>query len=444
MADNNIQKTDSLGNDNISRLILKFAATTLIALLLNSVYNLTDTLFVSWGVGDMAMGGVSVVFPFVILQSAISTAVGGGAASIVSRRLGEGKLKEAGETTFNAMLTFYITAIISTVLGYIFLNPLLNVFGITDALYPYAKQYLTIILLGNVFSTGFSSIIRAEGRMLYGLLIWVIPITVNIILDAIFIFVLKWGVKGSALATVICQFTSFCMSIIFFTRFTSQDFKGAKLKLTKIFEIFAIGIPSLVQIGSLSIITVILNNVLRSSGGTLGITAFAYISKIITFALIPFTAVVQAIAPVAGYNYGKGNYLRVKKALYFAIKISLFYAIAAIILVELFPSLLLRIFTNNEEIISLAMVGLRITAIAFLFAPLPMIIGATYQAINNKLWALILYASNLVFLVPFAFILSQTMGTNGVWFAYVAAGICSTILAIVSFFCKKRGLLTSN
>jgi Na+-driven multidrug efflux pump len=219
---------DALGRESIPRLMLKYTSATLIALLLNAVYNLTDTLFVSWGVGDNAMGGVSVVLPFVLLQGAISTAVGGGAASIVSRKLGAGKTDEAGKTTFNAMVVFYLTALIITATGFALINPLLNLFGVTAELYSAAKNYFIIILAGNVFSTGFSSIIRAEGKMLYGTLIWIIPITINIILDAIFIFALGWGVRGSAAATVICQFTSFLMCILFFTKYTSQNIRVVK------------------------------------------------------------------------------------------------------------------------------------------------------------------------------------------------------------------------
>lgn len=148
-------KTTALGEEAIPRLVLRFAATTLAALLLNAVYTLTDALFISWGVGENAMGGVSVVFPFVILQGAISTALGGGAASIISRKLGEGKKQEAGEVTLNAMLAFYSSAIFITILGLALLNPLLEGMGVTGELLPYAKQYFTILLAGNDFPPAF-------------------------------------------------------------------------------------------------------------------------------------------------------------------------------------------------------------------------------------------------------------------------------------------------
>lgn len=423
-------KTQALGSDKIPALMLRFAATTLAALVLNSVYTLTDTLFVSWGVGDHAMGGVSIVFPFAILQGAISTAVGGGAASIISRKLGAKKYDEAGAVTLNAMLTFYLSAVIITIAGFLFINPLLKMMGVTSELYPYAKEYFTILLAGNVFSTGFSSIIRAEGKMTYGLLIWVIPISVNILLDAIFILGFGWGVKGSALATVACQFISFCMCVLFFSRFTMQKFRGTRPKLRCAGEILATGFPSLIQMGSLSVISAMMNNVLGSVSGALGITAFAYISKLVTFGIVPFTAMTQALAPVVGYNHGAGSRDRVTQAIRFSIAVCLLYAIAVFLLAESAPGLLLRIFTQDAQIIAFGITGLRITAAAFLFAPFPMLAGAVFQALGQKLRALLMYASNLIFLIPLVLLLPKRLGVNGVWLAYAAANGAAALLVL--------------
>lgn len=429
--------TAALGEEPVPRLVLRFAATTMAALLLNAVYTLTDTLFVSWGVGENAMGGVSVVFPFVILQGAISTALGGGAASIISRKLGEGKKQEAGEVTLNAMLAFYSSALLITILGLSLLNPLLEGMGVTGELLPYAKQYFTILLLGNVFSTGFSSIIRAEGKMLYGLLIWVIPISINIVLDAVFILVLGWGVRGSALATVACQFTSFCMCMLFFLRFTTQSFKGAKCSLRRIREILAIGLPSLIQMGSLSILSVVLNNLLRDAGGTVAVNTYAYISKIITFAIMPFTAITQALSPIVGYNFGAGKPERVKKTVRFCSMLSLIYALALLLLMEVTPGSLIRLFTDSRELIARGGEGLRILAWALIFVPLPMLSGAACQAVGQKLWAFLLYAANLVFFIPAAFLLAPLLGVNGVWWAYVAANAAAAVLAFVKMRLDK-------
>lgn len=427
-----------LGTQPIPRLVLRFAATTFVALLLNSVYTLTDTLFVSWGVGDNAMGGVSIVFPFVVLQGAIATAVGSGAASIVSRKLGEGKPQEAGEATANAMAVFYLTAILTTALGLALVNPLLSLLGVTPELFSYAKQYFTVILIGNVFSTGFSNIIRAEGKMRYGLLIWVIPITINIILDAVFILVLGWGVLGSALATVICQFTSCCMSILFFIRFSSQQFHGAKLRLKRVGEILAIGLPSLVQMGSLSVMSVLLNNVLGDVAGTVGVNTFAYISKIVTFGVVPFTAVAQALSPIVGYNYGVGNRARVAKTGSFCMGISVLYALVALLVAQVAPGSLIHIFTDDAAILAAGAAGLRIVSFSLLFMPVPLLAGAAFQAVGKKLWAFLLYGANLIFMLPAALWMANTMGINGVWWAYVLANFCAAVLALLRLLSLRK------
>jgi putative MATE family efflux protein len=407
--------------------------------MLNSVYTLVDSLFVSWGVGDNAMGGVSIVFPFVLIQAAIATALGGGAASIISRRIGKNEFAEASETALCARFVFYATAILTTIVGLIFIEPMLKAFGVTTELYQYAKEYYTIILLGNIFSTGFSAIIRAEGKMLFALLIWIIPITINIVLDAIFIFALGWGVKGSAVATVICQFTSFLMSIIFFTKFSSLKFKGSKLRAKTIADILSMGLPALVQSVVLSLSLLLINNVLKAGAGTLAINTFAYLNRIIIFATMPFIALTQAISPIIGYNYGAKNYDRVNKTFGFAIAVALAYSIFALIMLEAIPNYLLMAFTNNAEIIGLGQNAARILAISLPLTPLTMLVGAKYQAEGRKIKTLLISMLNFVFLLPCAILMSKYIGLNGTWWSYVLANALSTAAALlILLFGKKQ------
>lgn len=415
-----------LAEEKISRLVIRYTLTTLTTLVFHSIYTLIDSLFVSWGVGDDAMGGISIILPFVLLQSAIATALGGGAASIISRKIGEKRLDEAGKVAFNAMLTFWITAIITTTLSFALMNPLLNIMGVTEELAAHSRDYFTIILIGNLFSTGFSSIIRAEGKMRYALLIWVIPIAVNIILDAVFILLLNWGVKGSAYATVACQFTSFSMSILFFTKFSTLDFKGARLQIPVIKDIFAIGLPALLQslIPSLSLL--LMNNILRFNSGTQAINTFAYINRILMFATIPILAVMQAISPIIGYNHGAKNTDRVQETIRFAVLISMIYAILTGIILACVPQLLVRVFTNDVEILLLGKQAIRILAISIPFTPLAMIMGAAYLSRGKKGKALLMFSIDFAFLVPSAVLFPRIIGIDGAWWAYVFAKVMAT------------------
>lgn len=415
----------------VKTLILQYAAVTLSALLLNSVYTLTDALFVSWGVGSRAMGGVSVVFPFVILQGAIATALGGGAASIVSRKLGEGNPMDAGKTTVSAMAAFYASALLITILGFLAMEPILGLMGVTQELYADAKAYFIILLAGNVFSTGFSAIIRAEGRMTYSLLIWVIPISVNIALDALFILGFGWGVRGAALATVACQFVSFCMSILFFSRLSIQQVRKQRPNMRRIGEILAIGLPSLVQMGSLSIMSMLLNNLLGSVSGSSGVTAYAYMSKVFALLIVPFTAMAQAVSPVVGFNHGAGRPERVREAIRFSIWACILYSIAAVAIAELLPGPMLRLMTNDAAAILGGTSGLRIFALAIPFLPLPSLLGASYQAMGQKTRALVLYGANLALLLPVSLLFSRIFGEAGIWWSYVLAALLTSLLALI-------------
>ena len=415
----------------VKTLILQYAAVTLSALLLNAVYTLTDALFVSWGIGSRAMGGISIVFPFVILQGAIATALGGGAASIVSRKLGEGNLEEAGRTTLSAMAAFYTSALLLSLIGFWAMDPILRLMGVTGELYADAKAYFTILLAGNVFSTGFSAIIRAEGRMTYSLLIWVIPISVNIALDALFILGFGWGVRGAALATVACQFVSFCMSVLFFARLSSQRLRGLRPNMRRIGEILAIGLPSLVQMGSLSVVSMLLNNLLGNVGGSAGVTAYAYMSKVFALLIVPFTAMAQAVSPVVGFNHGAGKPERVREAIRFSVWACVLYSLAAVAIAELLPGQMLRLLTDDAQAISDGTNGLRIFALALPFLPLPALLGAAYQAMGEKTRALILYGANLVLLLPAAVLFSRVFGEDGVWWSYVLAAALTTLMAFI-------------
>lgn len=424
---------DRLGSDSIPKLVFSFFITAFMGLMLNTVYNLTDTLFVSWGVGDVAMGGISIVFPFTLIQGAISTTIGGGAAVLVSRKLGEVDYSESGKITINAMAIFYITAVITSIIGLVFLSPILKVLGAGEEIFDYAKDYFFIILIGNVFSTGFSSIMRAEGKMLYSMAIWVLPITINIALDAVFILVLGYGIKGSAIATVISQFCSFLMSVLFFTRFSSQNFKQAKLQFKTIKQILLVGLPSLVQMGSLSILIIIMNKVISANVGDNGVITFGYMSKLITFAIAPFLAITQSISPIVGYNYGEKRYERVKKTTNFCIMISFVFALIILMIAESIPNYLMMIFTNSSDIISMGATGLRIVSIAVLFMPLPMIIATHMQATGKTLWALFLYGANTIFIILPSILMGKYLGIHGIWWSYVIASAFPAVIAAVKW-----------
>lgn len=419
---------------SIPKLVINYSAVTFCALFFNELYNIVDTLFVSKGIGDNAMGGVSIIFPFMLIQGAVAQTVGAGAASIVSRLLGKKEYEKAGNVTANAMCIFYITAFIITVLGLIFINPLLTLFGATGDILPYAKEYFTIILIGNVFSTGFSSIMRAEGRMVYSLLIWLIPTAINIALDALFIYGLDMGVKGAALATVISYFSSFVMCIIFFKKLSVQSFKIISIQMSIIREIIILGIPMLLQLGGVSLLFMVINKTLALKGGTSYLNAFAYAGKIITFAIVPYNAVSTAVSPIISYNFGADKKVRVKKSFNFSLIVCEIYSVIGIIITAVLSEYLIRIFTADNNIILLGGEMLKSVSPALLFLPAVLLTGSYFQATGKKTAAFLSNGLILILacvLIPLFAVKSDTMGV------FSAITISCLLSAVISLILKQ-------
>lgn len=377
------------------------------------------------------MGSVSIVFPLIILQGAISQTVGGGASSIVSRLLGKNDACGAGKVTFNAMFVFYTTVFIITVFGLLSADSMLSVLGVTEELFKDTKKYYSILLLGSVFSTGFSSIIRAEGKMIYSLIIWIIPALLNILLDAIFIVLFKWGVEGSAGATVISWFVSFLMSVLFFTRYSVQNFNNIRFDKKIIAEIISIGLPTFIQMSSLSIMTIIMNNILNDIGGTESVNIFAYVSKIMQFCIIPFTAFGLGVAPIIGFSYGAGEKTRSKKAMKLGLVYCEIYAALLLIILFYFPSMFVKIFTNNEEMIIMISNVLKTVCLSLLFIPIPLLLGSYYQAIGKKNFAFLFYISTPLMLLFIIFVGYSIINTENVWCMYNVSNILSAFICLI-------------
>ncbi len=439
-----ITRTEQMETESTPKLLLRYSSVMFCALLFSSLYNIVDTLFVSYGIGDAAMAGVSVVYPFMILQGAFAQTVGSGASAIVSKLLGEKKYGKAGSVTVSAMFAFYVTTAVIGALCIIFHPIILNLLGAESDIYDYAKDYLIIIAAGNVFSTGFSSIIRAEGRMGYSLLIWFIPTAVNIFADYIFIFVFKMGVSGAALATVGAQFISFLMSVIFFRKLSCQSFKSAKPSLKTIKDIILLGVPVLLQMGGLSVIFLAVNNCLSRFFSSDWVSAFAYAGKIATFLIIPYNAIIQAASPVLSYNYGAQNRKRISQTLRCCFVFLYAYSVAAIIAVEIFSSDLMGIFTKNREIVSIGATALNTISVSAIFLPPTLIFGTYFQSIGDKKRAAVINIL-LISLMSLSVVLFSVLGREKIWFSVPLGCFFALVFALGIYGGSiRRGLKKCN
>ena len=273
-----------LGTAPVSKLLLSASLNASIALLLYSIYSVTDSLFLAWSVDAYAAGAVSVTTPLLLILSAVSTMAGSGGASVISRCLGRGDQEQAARVAANVFLTFWLFAIIVSITGILLIDPLLNILGAAGRLYDYAKEYGVILLAGAVFSTGFSAIIRAEGAARFSMYIWVFPVLLNIVLDYLFLFPFQLGVKGAAAATVISQMLSLGMSIWFFFIRKKRTYyikrRHFRLKRQIMKETALIGFPSLVQQSTSSILLIIVNRQLFHYGGEAAVTAFGFVTRL--------------------------------------------------------------------------------------------------------------------------------------------------------------------
>jgi Na+-driven multidrug efflux pump len=337
------------------------------------------------------------------------------------------------------MAAFYATALAVTALGLPLRGPLLSLLGPAQELLPHARTYLTVLLIGNVFSTGFSAVMRAEGKLRYATLQWVAPITLNIALDALFVLVFRWGVAGSAWATVGSQALSFAMAVFYFARVSALDFKGARLHMRTLANVAATGLPSLVQQGAAALGMATLNHLLAGAGGAPAQTVFAFVSKIYIFAILPFTALTNGLSPVAAHNFGARQARRVRAAFGWACLFALGVAAVFTGLCEALPGPLLRLFSGDAAVLSGGAPALRLLGASLPVMFLPMLAGVLLQAAGKKIASAALFASALLPVLPLALLGGRLWGVTGIWAAFPASGLLATVFAggAAAWFLRK-------
>lgn len=373
----------------------------------------------------------------------MSTTVGTGGASIVSRMWGKGDKEDAANVTSNAMLIFWIFAIVCTVLGLLFIEPLLYILGCTDSLMSYAKGYARIILLGAITSTAFSAIIRAEGDTKFSMYMWMVPVIANLILDPFFIFVLEWGVKGAALGTICAQMISAVMSAYFFFFKKRESYfikrENFKLRIHIVEEIFAIGFPALALSAGGSIFAILVNNILKSQGGDIAITAYGIVSKIYGFFIMPCSGIVQGMQPIVGYNFGMGDFKRVRNAMKLSMISMLAYGALIAVLGYMLKVPLIRLFIQERKVQSLAFDIFSFLLLTMPIAGIPTLISSYYQSVGKARIAMMIPIVNMIVIqIPVMYIMSGLMAMNGVWLAFIMSDILRLLFVISIYFRKGQ------
>ncbi|MBN2543886.1 MATE family efflux transporter [bacterium] len=440
-----------LADVNVGKLLRKLSVPATIGMFVMSTYNVVDTIFVGHGVGTLGIAGVAIVFPFQIFVLAISLLLGIGGASIISRALGAEDYNKAYHTLGNLILMAVILSLVITIAGELFINKILGVFGCTVEIFPYAHQYLQVILLGTIFRCLVivaNSIMRSEGRARNSMIMLVMSAVINIILDPIFIFVLNMGVRGAAIATVIAQVCAFVYAAYFFY----SDRSSLELKLFHLYpqhklvgETMAVGASAFSQNIAAVILVIIMNNALVRNGGELAIALFGIINRLTFMFFTPVIGISQGFQPIAGFNFGAKKLNKVRETVKIAILWSTLISAVGFIIMMFFPGLLLSAFSRDPQLLEMGTPLLRIV-----IALMPIIgfqvIGSTmFQAFGHAVKAFILTLSRQVLiLIPLLLILPSFWGVTGVAVAFPVSDLCSAVITSIFVIPTLRKLKSNQ
>jgi putative MATE family efflux protein len=427
-----------LADENIGALLWRLSIPATVGMAVMATYNLVDAIFIGRGVGTLGIAGLAICFPIQFAVMSVGQMIGMGGASIISRALGAGDEARASRTLGNVLTLALIFAAAITAAGLGFLDGLLKLLGATEAILPYSRQYLSIILWGSAFrcyAMSHNNIIRSEGRARVSMSVMLIGACVNIVLDPIFIFRLGWGMRGAALATVIAQActTTFIASYFASGRSgLSMRFSDMLLSIPIVREVVAVGAASFSRMAAGSVVIVILNRSLGHYGGDLAIAAYGVVNRLLNFAAMPILGFAQALQPVAGYNYGARRFAMARRAFRFSAMRSTFFAVGAFLILVLLSRPAVALFTRDPELIRITVQALRTITLAFAVIGVQMMGASMFQAFGRAGPALFLsVARQIVFLIPLVLVLPLFFGLRGIFAAFPTADVSATAITVV-------------
>ncbi|MBQ5396869.1 MAG: MATE family efflux transporter [Alistipes sp.] len=441
----------SLGTDSLSRLLMRYALPAIIAQVAASLYNIIDSIFIGQGVGPLAISGLALTMPMMNLTAAFGAMIGAGSAALTSIRLGQGNKAAAERILGNVVLLNVLLGVVLMAFGLCYLDELLYFFGASDQTLPYAREYMEIILYGNVITHlyhGLNCMLRVAGYPNKAMNITILAVILNAILDAIFILWWDWGIAGSAWATVIAQLVAVVVQWIHFSdvksflRFRSEAFR---LRWEIIKNIITVGMAPFMIQSCACVVVILVNNTLGEYGGDLSIGAYGIANRVaflFTMVVMGFTMGMQ---PIVGYNYGARAYDRVLKTLWMTVGWSVATTTLGFLICEIFPYQVVHIFVSEDgsgsatELIEASARGLRILVLMLPLVGFNIVAGNLFQHIGKPKRAILLSVSRqMLFLVPLIIFLPRHLGADGVWYSIPIADFASTLLAALLLFQQIR------
>ncbi len=440
--DTKSQSIVELGNKSIGKLLLQYAFPAIIAMTASSIYNMVDSIFIGQGVGALAISGLALTFPLMNLAAAFGSLAGLGAATIISLRLGQRDYSAAQSVLGNVVILNLIIGTLFAVVTYAFLDPILYFFGASDATIGYARDYMQIILAGNVFTHmffGLNAVLRAAGHPKRAMFATINAVLINTILDPIFIYVFNWGIMGAAIATVIAQVISLVwqMYILADKREVLYFKRGIyRLKKKIIRDIFSIGMSPFLMNLAACVIIIFINKGLKDYGGDLNVGAYGIVNRVAFIFVMIVMGINQGMQPIAGYNYGSRQYDRVLRVVkYASIGATLVTSLGFIIGV-FFPRMAVSAFTSDAKLIELSVEGMRIVFVMFPIIGFQMVAANFFQSIGMANKAIFLSLSRQVlFLLPAIFLFPYLFSTYtdynagwGVWCSIPFSDLLSSMV----------------
>lgn len=425
-----------LGTEDVGKLLKKYAFPAIIAMTASSLYNMIDSIYIGQGCGPLAISGLAVTFPLMNLSTAFGTLVGAGAATILSIFLGRKKYSACNKVLSNVVSLNIIIGLLFMAVALTYIDPILYFFGASANTLPYAKEYIRIILYGNIITHlyfGLNAAMRSTGSPKKAMGLTIFTVILNAILDPIFIFTLDMGIAGAAWATVIAQSVSLIVVMMHFSNHErAVHFKKGILRLNfKIAkESLAIGAGPFLMNAAACLVTLFINQQLRTYSGDLGIGAYGICNRIIFMFIMICMGLNQGMQPIAGYNYGARQYSRVKQVFWKTALSATVVTMICFIISMLIPRAATGIFTHDKELLDIAENGLRILGIGLPTVGFQMITTNFFQSLGMVRRSVILSLSRqIIFLLPALYLLPLWLGSPGIWLSYPVSDVLSFLLS---------------
>ena len=430
--------TLELGTKPVGRLLVQYALPAIIAMTASSLYNMVDSIFIGQGVGALAISGLAVTFPFMNLSAAFGAGVGVGSSSYLSVKLGQKDYSTAQRILGNNVTLNVIIGLLFSAVSLIFLDPILFFFGASEQTLPYAREYMVIILLGNIITHlyfGMNAVLRAASKPREAMYTTIFTVVLNSLLDPLFIYTFDLGIRGAAIATILSQTVALVWQIrLFSDKSQLLHLKRGIYRLdnTIVKNILGIGISPFAMNATACLVAIFVNQRLLEYGGDLAVGAYGIANRVaFIFIMINF-GVNQGMQPIAGYNYGAQNYDRLMRVLKLAMIAGTCITTSGFLVAEFIPHICVRLFTSDSELTELSVNGLRIMMAAMPIVGYQMIVTNFFQSIGKAKISIFLSLSRqLLFLVPLIGVMPLFFGVNGVWVAMPISDSFSAIFALV-------------